>query len=93
MCKALAKEIEFDLESANETLMGGNKSFVEASTSRSKDKPNQEMDPSMLITFLETFMKLLPNSKVVNGLQEHINRCTGNTPIEPHVYVILVSIK
>ncbi len=36
------------------------------------------MDPSMLITFLETCMKLLRNNKAVKGLQELITRCAGS---------------
>lgn len=43
------------------------------------------MDPCMLTTFLETCMKLLCDSKVVKGLQELINKCTGTTPGEPLV--------
>lgn len=66
--KAPTKGAEFDLEHAREKFMEANKSFVEASTSGSKDKPNKEMDPSMLTTFLETCMKLLRDSKVVKGL-------------------------
>jgi len=65
--------------------MEENKSFVEASTLGSRDKPVQEMDPSMLMTFLETCMKLLRDSKVVKGLQELINRCARNTPGELRV--------
>jgi len=79
------KEAEFDLECARETFMEAKKSFIEASTSRSKDKPDQEMDPSMLTTFLETCLKLLRDSKVVKGLQELINRCAKNTPGEPRI--------
>jgi len=63
------KEAEFDLEHAHETFMVAKKSFAEASTSGSKDKPDQEMDPSMLKTFLEIYMKLLRDSKVVKWLQ------------------------
>lgn len=83
--KALEKEVEFDLERARETFMEAKKSFAEASTSGSKDKPVQKMDPSMLTTFLETCMKLLCDSKVVKGLQEIINRCTRNAPGEPRI--------
>ena len=35
------------------------------------------MDPSMLTTFLETYMKLLFDRKTVKGLQELINKCVG----------------
>ena len=49
--------------------MEANKSFREASTSGSKEKLEPEMDPSMLTTFLETYMKLLCNNRAVKGLQ------------------------
>jgi len=52
--------------------MEAKKRFIDASTSRSKDKPELKVDPSMLIMFLETCMKLLRDSKVVKGLQELI---------------------
>ena len=68
VCKAPKKEAEFDLERAHETFMEAKKSFAEASTSGSKDKLDQEMDPSMLTTFLETCMKLLHDSKTLKGL-------------------------
>lgn len=66
--KALMKEAKFDLECTRETFMEVKKSFIDASTSRSKDKPGPEMDPSLLTKFLETCMKLLHNSKEVKGL-------------------------
>jgi len=50
---ALAKEAEFDLECTKETFMEAKKSFTNASTLRSKDRLELEMDPSMLTTFLE----------------------------------------
>ena len=62
------KEPEFDLERAKETFMEARKSFTDASTSRSKDIPELEMDPSMLTMFLETCMKLLRDSNFVKGL-------------------------
>jgi len=80
-----AKEAEFYLERSHKTFMEENKSFNEVSTSGRKDKPDQEMDPSMLMTFLETCMKLLHDSKAINGLQELINRCARNTLSEPCV--------
>jgi len=80
--KALPKEAEFYLENAHEMFIEAKKSFVEASTSGSKDNPDKEMDISMLTTFLETCMKLLHNSKAVTGLQELINKCAGNSMLE-----------
>jgi len=74
-------------------FMEAKNSFTKASTSGSRDKPDQEMDPSMLMTFLETCMKLLRDSKSVKGLQELINKCAGNTPGEYTWYGRLVSIK
>lgn len=78
--KVPVKEAESDLECTRETFMEAKKSFADASMSRRKDKPEPEMDPSMLIMFLETCMKLLRDSKVVKGLQELINRCTRTAP-------------
>ena len=83
--KAPKKEAKFDLDHARETLMKAKKSFIEAFPSGSKDKLDEEMHPSMLMTFLETCMKLLQDSKVMEGLQELINRCDGNTPGESHM--------
>ena len=86
--KSLAKEVEFNLECTCETFMEEKKSFIEVSTLRSKDKPDQEMDPFMLTGFLETCMKVLCNSKAMKGLQELINRCAGNTPGELRVVCV-----
>lgn len=63
--KASTKDLEFNLEHARETFLEAKKSFAKASTLGSKDKPNQEMDPSLLTTFLETYMKLLRDNKAV----------------------------
>jgi len=48
--------------------MEAKKSFDEASTLGIKDKPDQEIDPSMLTTFLETCMKFLRDSKCLLNL-------------------------
>jgi len=74
--KVPKKEIGFDLESPKETFMEAKKSFNEASTSGSQEKPVEEMDPSMITMFLENYMKLLHDSKAMNGLYELINYCT-----------------
>ena len=83
--KAMEKEAKFNLERAGENFMEAKKSFTEASTLGSKDKPDKEMDPSMLTTFQETCMRLLCDSKAMKGLQELINRCTGNALGESHI--------
>ena len=83
--KAWMKEPELDLEHAKETFMEARKSFTDASTSGSKDRPTPEMDPFMLTTFLEICMKLLRDSKAIKGLQELINRCAGTAPGELRV--------
>ena len=83
--KTSGKEAEFDLERTCETFMEAKKRFVEASTSGSKDKLDQEMDPSMLTTFLETCMKLLRDSNAVKGLEELVNRYIRNTLGESHI--------
>ena len=79
------KEPKFDLECTKETFMESKRSFANASTSGSKDRLEPEMDPSMLITFLETCMKLLRGRKAVKWLQELINRCGGTAQVEPRV--------
>lgn len=81
--KSMVKEVDINLECEHETFMEAKKSFIEASTSGRKDKPDEEINPSMLATFLETCMKLLCNSKAMKGLQELINICTGTAPSEP----------
>lgn len=48
--------------------MEAKRSFIDASTSRSKDRLEPEMDPLMLTTFLETCMKLLRDNNTVKGL-------------------------
>lgn len=48
--------------------MEAKRSFVDASTSGSKDRLEMEMDPSMFTMFLETCMKLLHDIKAVKGL-------------------------
>lgn len=67
------KEVGFDLNRAKETFMEAKKKFVEASTSRSEEKPVgnsevQNVDPSLLATFLKTCMKLLRDHKEVEGI-------------------------
>jgi len=54
------------------------KSFTEASTLGSIDQLEPGMHPSMLTIFLETWVKLLRDNKVVKGLQELITRCGGS---------------
>ena len=73
--KAPEREVGFDLQLMKEMFMEAKKSFAEASNLGSQDKLSEEMDPSMVTTFLETCMKLLCDNKVVKGLQELINKC------------------
>lgn len=84
VCNSPTKEAKFDLEHARETFMQEKKNFAKASTSESWNHHVQEIDPSMLTTFLETFMNLLRDSKVVKGLQELTNRCVENNLGELH---------
>lgn len=79
--KVAEKELDFDLDRAKETFMEAKKNFAEASTSRSQEKmpgtsATQEVDPSILATFLKTCMKILHDHKVVEGLQELTEKCT-----------------
>ena len=91
--KALAKEIEFDLERTHENFMEVKKSFTEASTSGSKDKPKSKMDPSMLTTFLETCMKLLCDSKAMKGSKKSSIDALGSCQVSHMQYERLTSIK
>jgi len=75
--KSLEKEVGFHLEHVKGTFMEAKKSFIEASTLGSQDKKSNEMDPSMLTTFLETSMELLCDSKAMKWLQELINKCAS----------------
>ena len=51
-----------------ETFMEAKKSFAKASTSGSQEKLVEEMDPSMITTFLEICMKLLNDSEAMKGM-------------------------
>lgn len=75
--KSPEKENRFDLEHAKETFMEAKKSFAKASTSASQEKLTEEMDPSIITMFLETCMKLLHDSKVVNHdfIVSHDRKC------------------
>lgn len=82
VCKVTEKEVYFDLNRTNGTIMEVKKKFSKASTSGSHGKipettVTQEVDPSVLATFLKTYMKLLHNQRVVKRLQELIDKCTN----------------
>ena len=47
-----------------------------------------EVDPYVLTTFLETCMKLLQDSKVVEVLQELINKCASKEKVLDEHYVV-----
>lgn len=58
------------------------KRFAEASTSGSQEgtletSTTQEVDPSVLTTFLETCMKLLRDRMAMEGLQDLIDKCAN----------------
>lgn len=57
------------MQRTKEIFMEVKKSLVGASSLGSKDKLSEEIDPSMLTTFLETCMKLVRHSKAVKGLK------------------------
>lgn len=64
VCKAVEKEVWFDLNWAKETFMEAKKNFAEASTSGSQEKSARnsevkDVDPSLLVTFIKTCMKPL----------------------------------
>lgn len=79
MHKDVEKEVDFDLNRAKETFMEAKKNFVEDCTSTNHEKipitsATQEVYPSILATFLKSCMKILRNQKVVEGLQELIDK-------------------
>lgn len=78
---------------AKVTFMEAKKSWVEASTSKTHENfggnnEAQDIDPSLLATFLKTCMKLLQDRKVVEGLQDLIDKCTGKVKNPPDERVI-----
>jgi len=69
--------------------MEAKKRFVETSTSEIQEKSGgtneeKDVDPLLLSTFLKKCMKLLRDRKIVEGLQELIDNCTGKVkpPLE-----------
>jgi len=60
--------------------MEAKKNFAEVSTSGSQEKSTghneeQDVEPSLLATFLKTFMKFICDKKEVEGLQELVDKC------------------
>lgn len=93
VCKAPEKEVGFDLNHAKQTFMEAKKRFVEASTLGSEDKVKEtsvlaKVDPLVLTTFLETCIKLLHDSKVVESLQELIKKCTRKEKVPDGHWVV-----
>ena len=71
--KVPEKEFDSNLDRTKETFMEAKERFAEASTSGSQYKMQEiiapvEVDSIVLTTFLETYVKLFCNSKVVEGL-------------------------
>lgn len=84
--KAPKKEVGFDLNRMKEKFMEAKKSFIEASTLGSHDKMQDisvstEVDLSMLTTFFETCIKLLPDRRVLEGFKELIKKCTNKEKV------------
>ena len=86
--KATEKEVEFDLNRAQENFIEAKKNFVEAFTLGSQEKPVEEMYPSMITTFLGTCMKLLHDSKVLKGLHELIKWCVGKDNATGELHIV-----
>lgn len=82
-CNTPTKEPNSELEQGMQIPKESHKSFTEVSTPGRRDQKEPGLDPSMITTFLETYMKLLHNSKVIKGLHELITRCAGSG--EPRV--------
>lgn len=91
--KVAEKEVDFDLNHTKETFLEAKKNFVEASTSGSQEKKLetnvlQEVDPSILATFLKTCMKLLRDQKVVKGLQDLIDKCANKEEVLTKKHIV-----
>ena len=84
-CDAPTRELDLEIEQVRGTSKEAQKSFTEVSALGNRDPIESGMDPFVLTTFLETCMKLLRDKKAMNGLQEPINKCAGNTLGEFHV--------
>lgn len=69
--------------------MEANKNLTKAFTSGSQDMLAEEMDPSVITMFLDTCMKLICDSKVMKGLQEPINMCTGKKTATNGLHVVI----
>lgn len=87
--KASKKDLDFDLNRAKEAFMEAKKKFAMASTSGSqeempKSSTTQEVDTSVLDTFLKNCMKLLRDKKELEGMQDLIDKCANKqkTPSE-----------
>lgn len=84
--KVAEKEVGFHLNQAKETFTEAKNKFFEASMPGSQEKLGgnsevQDVDPSFLTTLLKTFMKLLRDQKVVEGLQEFIENFSSQIKI------------
>lgn len=91
--KVVDKEAGFDVKKVKETFMEEKRSFTNAgaSTSRTQGtctgKPKDistvhEENHSLLASFLQTYMKLLRDKKLLEGLQELIDHFIGkNKPL------------
>lgn len=77
------KKHDFEPEQGKKMSREAQRSFAATSTPGRRDQTEPRLDPSMITTFLETCMKLLRDSKVIQGLQELITRCVGSG--EPQV--------
>jgi len=62
------REPNSELEPGMKTPREAQWSFTESSTPGRRDQTEIEVDPSMITTFLKTCMKLLCDSKAVQGL-------------------------
>lgn len=89
--KTVEKLLGFNIQKKKDTFLGAKQSFMDVGTSTSSAQlnlvpkkdcekvstPMQEIDPSILNSFLQTCMNILRNQKAFEGLQELIDLCAN----------------
>lgn len=98
--KASEKGTIFNMQREKETFMEAKKSFIDLGALKSRTqlvphKNNSKVtttienpDPTVLMSILQTCMKLLRDQKTIEGLQELIDNCTSKEKSWPKQCVV-----
>lgn len=68
VCKAPRKATRIWFGAGKGNFLEAKKNFAKALTSSSEEQPDLKQDNALVTTFLETYMKLLWDANMVNGL-------------------------